>query len=290
MGNKRSLQSPQLPTPLESSMNSLPNQLILPIRKSVSDGTERLYTHEEVLQVRKKEMPRHVAIIPDGNRRWATVKGLPFSAGYIQGAYTLIETALAAKEIGVEWLTVYSFSTENWKRPKEEIELLMKLFEIHLEYYSDALQRAKISLQTIGDLNVLPTSLQNTIEKVKKATYQKEREFTLTLALNYGGRDEIVRAIKKILSMRDKTDDLLPILSENLFSESLDTKGIPDPDLIVRTSGEIRLSNFLLWQSSYSEVYIENDHWPDFTPRHFKRAIEDYQLRERRLGGNLLKP
>jgi undecaprenyl diphosphate synthase len=225
--------------------------------------------------------PKHIAIIPDGNRRWAGDHNLPFVNGYLEGAQTLIKVALAAKELGISVMTVYSFSTENWKRPKDEIETLMKLVDIHLRFYADSLVNTNIRLHIIGNIEKLPKFLQETIEEVSEKT-ATGTALDLVLALNYGGRDELVRAFRKLITLYpDRPHEI----SEEEISKTLDTFRWPDPDLVIRTSGEQRLSNFLLWQCSYAESYTDSALWPDFSPHHLLRAVAAYQTRSRRRGG-----
>ncbi len=257
---------------------------LIPVADEVASGEKPFFTSQEKNLVCLTKIPLHIAIIPDGNRRWAAAHNRSFAFGYAKGAHSLVETALAAKELGIKWMTMYTFSTENWKRPKIETDVLMHLIESHLLFYEDAMRKAGITIDTIGDLSCVPLSLQKTLEKLKKTTAQSPRQFTLTLAINYGGRDELLRAFHKIITNIPK-EELSYTLNEQLIAQFLDTCNIPDPELIIRASGEKRLSNFLLWQSSYSEVYIENSHWPDYSPRHLFEAILDYQGRERRMGG-----
>lgn len=254
---------------------------LIPIHEKILSGEKTFFdtTFKEALA--KRILPKHIAIIPDGNRRWAKSVGQSTAYGYTKGAHSLVQTALAAKELGISWMTIYSFSTENWQRPKAETDILMALIEKHLLFYEASMIQAKISIQTIGNLARLPISLQRTLDKVVSSTFQKQPEFTLVLAINYGGRDEIVRAVEKI----SQTFTSLTHITEDLISQALDTAKIPDPDLIIRAGGEKRLSNFLLWQSSYSEVYIEENHWPDYRPEDLYHAIIDFQTRQRRMGG-----
>ena len=240
------------------------------------------FSESELSALQQERIPKHVAIIPDANRRWAQDHCLPFVNGYLEGAQTLIRTALAAKELGIEVLTVYSFSTENWKRPEDQVQMLMQLFDVHLNFYADSLVDSDIRLQVIGDIARLPPSLQKTIEVVTEKT-SSGQSLALVLAMNYGGRDELVRAFRKLASQYQ--GDTLSEISEEIVSQALDTYRLPDPDLLIRTGGQERLSNFLLWQSFYAEVYTDPAQWPDFTPRHLLQALLTYQTRTRRLGG-----
>lgn len=231
-------------------------------------------------------VPHHIAIIPDGNRRWATKNMLPTEAGHKVGYDNVVEIVRAAKELGIKVITLYAFSTENWKRPQNEVKTLMQLTQQYLASYQEQLVEENIRLQAIGNLDLLPDSvkaiLDETIERTSTCT-----GFDLVLCINYGGRDEIVRAFSKIIrKIIDQKIDPKQI-TEQTISEHLDTKLLPDPDLIIRTSGEKRLSNFLLWQSSYAEVYTATVSWPDFSSEHLLQAVRDYQTRERRLGGRV---
>ncbi len=231
-----------------------------------------------------KDVPRHVAIIMDGTRRWARKKGLPAVVGHREGVKSIERILKAADEIGVKILTLYTFSTENWKRPKKEVGLIMKLLEYYLDNEYKKLADNNIRLTTIGNLDKFTPGLQKKIEKVKKLT-EKNSGLTLNLALNYGARDELVNAARRIAedvkAGRIKTSDV----SEELFSKYLYTSAFPDPELLIRTGGEYRVSNFLLWQISYSELYITKKFWPDFGKRDLEEAISAYNKRERRVGG-----
>lgn len=235
---------------------------------------------EEIRGFSPDFLPRHVGIIPDGNRRWAKELALPFFEGYLRGSHTLIKTALTAKALHIPFLTVFTFSTENWKRPQQEKTFLWELFDAHLRSYKDPLVQSDIKLSTIGKKDSLPLDLQKTIHEVEQATQQCS-SLTLILAMNYGGRDEILRALHKFLSLEQKKK-----IDETTFGSFLDTHLWPDPDLIIRTGGEQRLSNFLLWQSSYAELYVEKKYWPDFSPTTFIKALDDFQKRSRRHGGD----
>lgn len=231
-----------------------------------------------------KNIPRHVAIIMDGNGRWARKRLLPKIAGHRRGADTVDRITEAARETGIEVLTLYSFSTENWKRPKEEVKGLFKLLEEYLEKKEEKLNKNGIRLSAIGRIEDLPRSTQERLAAVMKST-GNNKGMILNLALNYGSRSEILNAVRLIskdvkAGAIDEGD-----VDEKLFSSYLYTKGLPDPDLLIRTSGEYRISNFLLWQISYSEIYITKKLWPDFTKNDFHDAIKQYQKRERRFGG-----
>jgi undecaprenyl diphosphate synthase len=241
-----------------------------------------LLSSEDLSRLDTLKIPKHVAVIMDGNRRWARQKGLTPIAGHWEGAEVLTDVVRAASEIGIETVTVYAFSTENWLRSEQEVESLQNLFEVYLKSKKEAMLRDGIRLDTIGDLCRFPLSLQEAFEEVKRAT-DHCRKINLVLALNYGARDEIRRAMVKIF---EKAEKMSPEeLTEELISKHLDTSRWGDPELMIRTSGEHRLSNFLLWQISYAEIYVTEKLWPDFSPKDLLEAIEDFQKRGRRLGG-----
>lgn len=245
-----------------------------------------MFSQEELLLLDPSKIPSHVAIIPDGNRRWARNQELAVESGHREGADILMDTLRAAKAIGIKTLTFYTFSTENWNRPGPEIEGLMWLIESYLHEELSTMLHEGVRFHTIGEIEQLPESLQNQIAKSKEAT-QDQTKINLVLALNYGSRNEIVRACRKIASRVASGDINQDEISEEIFKTSLDTHLWDDPDLLIRTSGEYRLSNFLLWQMSYGEVFVTPVLWPDFTPKHLLEAISSFQKRERRLGGNL---
>jgi len=228
--------------------------------------------------------PEHVAIIMDGNGRWAKKHGLPRIAGHRAGAKSVKEAITSARECGVKILTLYTFSTENWKRPKHEVDALFKLLESYIDKELHNLNKNDIKLSVIGRMEGLPYTVREKLADAMEKT-KDNRSLTLNLALNYGSRAEIVDAVHKIIdecqSQRLKADEI----DENTFSGFLYTKNIPDPDLLIRTSGEMRLSNFLLWQLSYSELYVTKKLWPDFKKDDFKKAIAEYKNRERKYGG-----
>ena len=228
-------------------------------------------------------IPRHVAIIMDGNSRWAKARRLPTLAGHRAGVNTARAILEAAKKLGIKILTLYTFSTENWKRPKKEIEGLFKLLENSLVKEVYKLDENDIRFNVIGDIEALPKNLKKKLEGAIART-RNNSSFILNLALNYGGRQEIVEAVRAIA--REAVSGAIgpEDIDETVFSEHLYTKGLPDPDLLIRTSGEKRVSNFLLWQISYSEIYITEKYWPDFNEDDLKKAILDYQRRERRFG------
>lgn len=231
----------------------------------------------------KSNVPRHVALIMDGNGRWAVEKGLPRFRGHQKGADRIQEIIEAAMDAGVAYLTLYAFSKENWVRPKEEVEFLMTLLSRYLDQELPKLKENKIRFNVIGAREDLSPEIQKKIERNIKETAANER-LTLTLALSYSARVEIVEACKKI-AQRVKSGALrLEAIKESTFQQELYTSNLPDPDLLIRTSGELRISNFLLWQISYAEIYVTEKLWPDFTKDEFRKAIEAYQKRKRRFG------
>ena len=239
--------------------------------------------YEEIL---KGPIPEHVAIIMDGNRRWARAKGLNPVVGHYHGAENLISIVKAAAVLGVKVLTCYSFSTENWTRSGEEISALMELFGSYLLSQQQLMVDAGIKLEAIGDLSGLPKDLQQAFQKTSEAT-KNGQKIQLVLALNYGSRDEIKRSIIKILQENEREKIDQNEIDENFIKKFLDTSHLSDPDLLIRTSGEMRLSNFLLWQLSYAEFYISNVLWPDFSPQNLLEAVLSFQKRHRRKGGSI---
>ena len=228
-------------------------------------------------------IPRHIAIIMDGNGRWAKSKGLPRIAGHRAGAKAVEEAIKGARELGVKILTLYAFSTENWKRPKHEVAALFKLLEDYIDREVENLRKNGIRLSVIGNIEELPGSVQKKLAAAMEKTKGND-SFCLNLALNYGSRAEIVNAARRIASDCIAQKFRPEEIDEVRFSSYLYTKDIPDPDLLIRTSGEMRVSNFLLWQISYSEIYITKKLWPDFKKEDLKKAITEYQTRERRYG------
>lgn len=229
-------------------------------------------------------LPRHIGIIMDGNGRWAKKRGLPRSAGHRMGAKVLEQITRDAGHLGIRYLTVYAFSTENWKRPKEEVDALMKLLSEYLDDYKRLIGDEDIRVKIIGSYDGLSEDIIAKIKNIEEQT-KNNSAITLNIALNYGGRDELVFAMKKIAS--DVKDGNINIddIDEDMISESVYTNYMPDPDFIIRPSGEYRLSNFLLWQSAYSEFWYSDILWPDFTRDDLIRAIIDFQKRNRRYGG-----
>ena len=229
------------------------------------------------------KIPEHVALIMDGNGRWAKKRNLPRVMGHRAGIKTVRKVIEASLELGVKYLTLYTFSTENWKRPKKEVNALMSLLREYLTKELEQFNKEEVRLLAIGQLERLPQSVKEALDRAIDKTKDNSR-LTLTLALSYGGRNEIVQASKKIAE-DIKINKIRPDqINEELFSKYLYTHKIPDPDLLIRTSNELRLSNFLLWQISYTELYFCHKLWPDFTERDFKRIVEDYKKRERRFG------
>ncbi len=229
------------------------------------------------------KVPSHIAFIMDGNRRWAKNHHLGYEAGYWKGIETVNEVIRLCKNYGVQTVTLFSFSTENWNRLDEEVELLMNLFSYYLDTKTEELREKDIQVLSIGELSKLPEKLKQSIANAKERTKHCE-SLKLVLALNYGSRDEITRAVKGIVNDIDKGVISKQDLTEKLISSYLDTSGLKDPDLLIRTSGESRLSNFLLWQLCYTEVYITQTAWPDFNEQELLKAIKTYQKRDRRFG------
>lgn len=232
----------------------------------------------------KAKLPRHVAIIMDGNGRWAKAKGLPRTAGHRKGVNSVREIIRACPRIGIEILTLYVFSVENWRRPRREVAILMRLLREFLRRERPYLNKNKVKLRAIGRLQELPPDVRDTLEKTMKSTAGNEG-LLLNLALNYGGRSEIVDAARNLVIDVQQGIRKLKEVNEETFQEYLYTSGLPDPDLLIRTGGEYRISNFLLYQISYSEIWVTPVYWPDFKRKHFLEALLDYQNRQRRFGG-----
>lgn len=227
--------------------------------------------------------PRHIAIILDGNGRWAKKRGLPRTAGHITGAETFRKIATYCKNIGVEYLTVYAFSTENWKRPPEEVRTIMKLLGKYLQEAIDTMERDHIKMKVLGDIEALSPELREMVARTDEIS-QRYEGFQANICLNYGGRDEILNAAKKYAQAvaEGKADTEL---TEEAFGSYMYSAGIPDPDLLIRPGGEQRISNFLLWQCAYAEFYFTDVLWPDFTPEELDKAIAEFHRRDRRYGG-----
>ena len=230
----------------------------------------------------ERNLPRHIAIILDGNGRWAKRRGLPRTAGHAAGAETFRRIATYCKNIGIDYLTVYAFSTENWKRPREEVEAIMGLLAKYLREAVDTMERDHIRLKILGDPSILPESLRGLISETADISTHYEG-FQANVCLNYGGRDEIVRAALRFAE--DYKAGRADTLTEESFSGYMFSAGIPDPDLIIRPGGEMRLSNFLMWESAYSELIFTDVLWPDFTSADIDAAIAEYNRRDRRFGG-----
>lgn len=233
-----------------------------------------------VNQLDFSRIPRHIAVIMDGNGRWAKKKKLPRMEGHRAGAKSVQEVVETCARLGIRYLTLYAFSKENWKRPKREVATLWKLLEDYLKKEDKVLVENKFRLIVIGQREAIPLSVQKELKRVEDMT-QDYKQMTIVVALNYGGRTEIVDGVKKILEEKDFD---IRHLDEEKFSQYLYTADIPDPDLLIRTSGELRISNFLLWQIAYSEIWITPAYWPDFRSKHLLQALVDYQKRERRFG------
>tara|TARA_R110002096_G_scaffold40688_21_gene110402 strand:+ start:3951 stop:4670 length:720 start_codon:yes stop_codon:yes gene_type:complete len=231
-----------------------------------------------------KEIPQHIAIIMDGNGRWAKEKGLPRREGHRAGAESVEEALETCGEIGVKYLTLYAFSSENWKRPQAEVKALMGLLAHFLKEKTPSLIKNNIRLQVIGQIDRLPASNRKALEKSIAATAGGDG-LTLVVALSYGSREEIVAATRTLMEKAQSGEMAPEDLDAECFANHLSTRGIPDPDLLIRTSGEYRISNFLLWQISYAEIYITKTFWPDFRRDSMLEAVGEYQKRHRRYGG-----
>lgn len=230
------------------------------------------------------KIPQHIAIILDGNGRWAKKKGMPRNYGHAQGSKNVERICEDAYKMGVKYLTVYAFSTENWKRPQDEVNALMNLLRNYMKTCLKTAEKNRMRVRVIGDKTALDEDIRNRIAELEEATKNNDG-LNFQIALNYGSRDEMVRAMKKLcLDCKDGKVDVESI-DESLFEKYLDTHDIPDPDLMIRTSGEQRLSNYLLWQLAYSEFYFTDVLWPDFTKEELVKAIEYYNGRDRRFGG-----
>ena len=229
-------------------------------------------------------VPNHIAIILDGNGRWAKAKGLPRGYGHVKGCANLEQVCYDIKDLGVKYLTVYAFSTENWKRSREEVDGLMKLFRSYLKKCIKISRDNKMKIKIIGDISAFAPDIQESIRKLEEFSKDYD-ELYFQIAMNYGSRDEITRGMRKMA--QDVADGKVSPdqITEDTIGSYLDTAGVPDPDLLIRTSGEIRLSNYLLWQLAYSEFYFTDVPWPDFHKKELIEAIEKYNARDRRYGG-----
>lgn len=233
----------------------------------------------------KENFPEHIAIIMDGNRRWAKKKNLPIKLGHREGAKTLEKIVRYAKKIGIRYLTVYAFSTENWKRSKDEVDALMELLQRYLDDFAKKADTENIKVVVLGDPEPFSESLRKSIHEAMERT-KDNTGIIFNICLNYGGRDEIVKATKKIVTKIKNGEIDVDDITENLISENLYTKDIPDPDLMIRTSGEMRISGFLIWQLAYTEFIFLEKYWPDFDEDDLENCIEIYQKRNRKFGGN----
>lgn len=226
------------------------------------------------------KIPQHVAIILDGNGRWAKAKGMPRNYGHVQGAKNVERICEEAYNMGIKYLTVYAFSTENWKRSKDEVDALMTLLRNYMKTCVKTAKKNHMKVRVIGDKTGLAQDIQDSIANLEEESKDQDG-LNFTIAINYGSRDEIRRAVTKIVEEGIRPEDI----TEETISDHLDTAGIPDPDLLIRTSGELRLSNYLLWQLAYTEFYFTDVPWPDFSKEELEKAIEQYNSRDRRYGG-----
>ena len=237
------------------------------------------------MEFNKENMPKHIAIIMDGNRRWAKAQGKPASFGHKAGAKILEKIVRYANKIGLEYITVYAFSTENWKRAEEEVNALMMLLQSYLDDYSKRADSENIKVMVLGDITALSQGMQKSIIKCMERT-KNNTGVTFNIALNYGGRDEIVKAVQNIANQVKNNQLEIENINEKTITDNLYTTGQPDPDLVIRTSGEQRLSNFLPWQVVYSEFLFMDKNWPDFTEQDLDNAIIEYEKRTRKFGAN----
>jgi len=231
----------------------------------------------------KMNIPKHVAIILDGNGRWAKAKGMPRNYGHTQGAKTVEVICEEAYKMGIQYLTVYAFSTENWSRPKDEVDALMKLLRNYMKTCLKTAEKNKMCVRVIGDKTGLDDDIRSRIAELEEAT-KENTGLHFQIALNYGGRDEIVRAVRRLVQRAEAGQIKAEQINEELISDMLDTAGLPEPDLLIRTCNEQRISNFLLWQLAYTEFYFTPVAWPDFTKEELEKAIEAYNHRDRRYG------
>ncbi len=232
----------------------------------------------------ERKIPAHVAIIMDGNGRWAKKRGLPRTAGHAQGARTVERILEDADHMGIRYLTVYAFSTENWSRPDSEVKALMNLLRTYMKTSLQKCARNNVRIRVIGDKSRLDSDLQTAIANLERDT-AANTGIGFQIAINYGARDEITRAVRKAAEKVRKGEMDPEEITESLISDCLDTGGIPDPDLLIRTGGEQRISNFLLWQTAYAELYFCDAAWPDFSKEELEKAVDAYNHRERRYGG-----
>ncbi len=228
-------------------------------------------------------VPQHVAIIMDGNGRWAKSKGMPRNYGHAQGSKNVEKICRAAYNMGIKYLTIYAFSTENWNRPASEVNALMKLLRDYMKTCISLAKKNNMRVRIIGDISALDADLQESIRRLEEASKEYDG-LQFTIAINYGGRDEILRAVNRLVAAKEEGSFAMEDLDEAAFGKFLDTKDIPDPDLLIRTSGEQRLSNYLMWQLAYSELYFTEVLWPDFSKEELRKAVEQYEKRDRRYG------
>jgi len=229
--------------------------------------------------IKQNNLPNHIGIIVDGNRRWAKDKGYPTFVGHQKGAERIEEIVKYARDLGIKIISIYAFSTENWKRDEKEVSNLMNLFDTYARNKKEEINKLGIQVRILGDFQGLPVFLQESLKKIVSLSKNNEK-MIVNIAINYGGRDELVRTFRKILQLKPT----IPEITEELINLNLDTAGLPDPDLIIRTSGEQRLSNFLPWQATYAELYFPKVHWPDFGKEQLDIALEEFQNRQRRMG------
>ncbi|MGH7260607.1 MAG: isoprenyl transferase [Nitrospiraceae bacterium] len=256
------------------------------MNKSTAANHDHLSEAELLALLDPQTLPRHIAVIMDGNGRWAELRGLPRIAGHTEGVKSVREMITLCCDLGIKALTIYAFSQENWKRPAVETNALMLLLEQYLQREMDALTERGVRFRAIGQIDSLPSSAYTWVRKVERSTVHLDK-LTLTVALSYGGRSEIVDAVRQ-LAQDCKEGTVEPeAIDESLLARYLSTHGLPDPDLLIRTSGESRISNFLLWQLAYTEMYFTPTLWPDFRRRDTLLALLEYQTRERRFGGRI---
>lgn len=230
------------------------------------------------------KIPQHVAIILDGNGRWAKAKGLPRNYGHVEGAKTVEKICEEAYKMGIQYLTVYAFSTENWSRPQDEVDALMKLLRNYMKNCLKTAEKNRMCVRVIGDLTKLEEDLQVKIKELMEATKDNDG-LHFQIAINYGGRDEMTRAVRKLASKVSAGELSADAITSEMIGDELDTAGIPDPDLLIRTCNEQRISNFLLWQLAYTELYFTPVAWPDFSKEELQRAVQAYNHRDRKYGG-----
>lgn len=254
------------------------------VEKEPTFSEPKYFTSEQLALLDKQRIPQHIAIIPDGNRRWARLQSSQIETGHRMGANNLIHIVRAAREAGIKFITFYLFSTENWSRDPSEVQALMWILETFLIEQRQEMLDGGVCFHTIGDLSALAKTTNKIIEETKQTTAHCDK-IHMIAALNYGSRDELKRAFKNILHDLETDKIHKDAIDETLISRYLDTALWPDPDLLIRTSGEVRISNFLLWQISYAEIYIVDVLWPDFKPQNLLEAILYFQTRDRRLGG-----